>query len=52
MPPLEPIYLREPQSLMPKDGNLRCWAEIDRSALRHNAKIVRERVGSAPGPWL
>ena len=25
----------------------RCWAEIDRSALRHNARIVRERVGSA-----
>jgi alanine racemase len=25
----------------------RCWAEIDRSALRHNAKIVRKRVGSA-----
>ncbi len=25
----------------------RCWAEIDRSALRHNAKIVRECVGSA-----
>ncbi len=25
----------------------RCWAEIDRSALRHNAKIVRERRGSA-----
>jgi alanine racemase len=25
----------------------RCWAEIDRTALRHNAKIVRERVGSA-----
>ena len=25
----------------------RCWAEIDRSALRQNAKIVRERVGSA-----
>src|ERR1700756_3738424 len=25
----------------------RCWAEIDRAALRHNAKIVRERVGSA-----
>jgi alanine racemase len=25
----------------------RCWAEIDRSALRHNAKIVRERIGSA-----
>ncbi|MFN2622528.1 MAG: alanine racemase [Chthoniobacterales bacterium] len=25
----------------------RCWAEIDRSALRHNAGIVRERIGSA-----
>jgi alanine racemase len=24
----------------------RCWAEIDRSALRHNVKIVREHVGS------
>ncbi|HMF80096.1 MAG TPA: alanine racemase [Candidatus Acidoferrum sp.] len=24
----------------------RCWAEIDRSALRHNARIVRERTGS------
>ena len=25
----------------------RCWAEIDRPALRHNAKIVRQRIGSA-----
>jgi len=25
----------------------RCWAEIDRSALRHNAQVVRERIGSA-----
>jgi len=25
----------------------RCWAEIDRSALRHNAQVVRERVGTA-----
>ena len=25
----------------------RCWAEIDRKALRQNAAIVRERVGSA-----
>src|SRR5437588_10829893 len=25
----------------------RCWAEIDRSALRHNAKVVRERIGEA-----
>jgi alanine racemase len=29
------------------DENYRCWAEIDRSALRHNAKVVRERIGSA-----
>ena len=25
----------------------RCWAEIDQSALRHNGRLVRERVGSA-----
>jgi alanine racemase len=25
----------------------RCWAEIDRHALRHNAKVVRQRIGSA-----
>lgn len=25
----------------------RCWAEIDRNAFRHNAKVVRERIGSA-----
>jgi alanine racemase len=25
----------------------RCWAEIDRSALRHNLGIVRERIGKA-----
>jgi alanine racemase len=28
-------------------GQYRCWAEIDRSALRHNAAVVRERIGSA-----
>jgi alanine racemase len=27
--------------------NYRCWVEIDRSAFRHNAKVVRERIGSA-----
>ncbi len=27
--------------------NYRCWAEIDRSALRHNAKVVRDRIGPA-----
>src|ERR1700726_181845 len=27
--------------------NYRCWAEIDRGALRHNAKVVRDRIGSA-----
>ena len=25
----------------------RCWAEIDRSALRHNAAALRERIGAA-----
>jgi len=25
----------------------RCWAEIDRDALRQNAKVVRQRIGSA-----
>jgi alanine racemase len=25
----------------------RCWVEIDRSALCHNAKVVRERIGTA-----
>lgn len=25
----------------------RCWAEIDRNALRHNARILRARIGSA-----
>lgn len=25
----------------------RCWAEIDRSALRHNAGVVREKLGPA-----
>jgi alanine racemase len=25
----------------------RCWAEIDREALRHNARVARERVGPA-----
>ena len=25
----------------------RCWAEIDRAALRHNAKVVRDRIRSA-----
>ena len=25
----------------------RCWVEIDRGALRHNARVARERIGSA-----
>ncbi|HEX4696580.1 MAG TPA: alanine racemase [Candidatus Udaeobacter sp.] len=25
----------------------RCWAEIDRGALRHNGRVVRDRIGSA-----
>ena len=27
--------------------NYRCWAEIDRDALRYNARVVRDRIGSA-----
>jgi alanine racemase len=27
--------------------SFRCWAEIDRAALRHNAAVVRERIGAA-----
>lgn len=26
----------------------RCWAEISRAALRHNARLVRERIGATP----
>ena len=31
-------------------GKERCWAEVDRAALRHNARIARERIG--PGMAL
>jgi alanine racemase len=27
--------------------NYRCWAEIDQAALRHNARVVRDRIGKA-----
>src|SRR5256714_10742454 len=27
--------------------NYRCWAEIDRDALRNNVRVVRDRIGSA-----
>src|ERR1043166_7164518 len=27
--------------------NYRCWAEIDRAAFRHNAEVVRDRIGKA-----
>ena len=27
------------------EKHYRCWAEIDRSALRHNAAFVREKFG-------
>jgi alanine racemase len=27
--------------------NYRCWGEIDRGALRHNARVVRDRIGKA-----
>jgi alanine racemase len=31
---------------MNPETTYRCWAEIDRSALRHNAGVVREKLGS------
>ena len=27
-------------------GKVRCWAEVDRAALRHNARVAKQRVGS------
>jgi alanine racemase len=35
---------------MNPETTYRCWAEIDRSALRHNAGVVREKLG--PGVQL
>src|SRR5687767_3387523 len=32
---------------MNSEQTYRCWAEIDRSALRHNLGVVRERIGGA-----
>ena len=32
---------------MNSETSHRCWAEIDRSALHHNAGVVRERIGTA-----
>jgi len=32
---------------MKPETSYRCWAEIDRGALLHNAGIVRERIGAA-----
>ena len=37
------IYSHE----MNSEQTYRCWAEIDRSALRHNLGVVRERIGGA-----
>ena len=31
---------------MSAENNFRCWAEIDCSALRHNAAVARERIGA------
>ena len=31
---------------MNSENTYRCWAEIDQSALRHNAAVVRERIGA------
>ncbi len=31
---------------MNSNGSYRCWAEISETALRHNAQVVRDRVGA------
>ena len=28
---------------------VRCWAEIDLSAIRYNARVVRDKIGVGPG---
>lgn len=28
--------------------DLRCWAEVDLSAIRHNAQVVRDKIGAGP----
>ncbi|MEO8439919.1 MAG: alanine racemase [Spartobacteria bacterium] len=33
---------------MNSSGTGRCWAEVDRNALRHNARVARERIGPEP----
>ncbi len=30
-------------------ADVRCWAEIDLSAIRHNAGVVRDKIGVGPG---
>lgn len=35
---------------MNSEKTFRCWAEVDQNALRHNAAVVRERIG--PGVQL
>ena len=30
-------------------ATVRCWAEIDLSAIRHNAGVVRDKIGAGPG---
>ncbi len=30
---------------MKRSGAERCWVEVDRAALRHNAQVARERIG-------
>ena len=30
-------------------ATVRCWAEIDLSAIRHNAGVVRDKIGAKPG---
>src|SRR5205085_5499498 len=41
------LFTRTTHHHLKMKQSYRCWAEIDRAALRHNVKVVRDRIGSA-----
>src|SRR5206468_12827570 len=41
------LFTRTTHHYLKMKQSYRCWAEIDRAALRHNVRVVRDRIGSA-----
>src|SRR5436853_2009199 len=41
------LFTRTTHHHLKMKQSYRCWAEIDRAALRHNVQVVRDRIGSA-----